>query len=300
MTTTDDRPILVTGATGQQGGATARHLLAAGRRVRALVRDPDSDRATALRTAGAELVRGDQTDRASLDAALAGTAGVFSVQPAAGQREARDIDEVGMGVNVAEAAAAARVDHFVYSSVGGVETSGPGSAWAPKLEIERRIAALGLPATVLRPVMFMDNHVHPGLGIRGSRSVLRLVPEGVRIQVIAADDIGAFAALMFADPGRHRGQVYELAGDELTKAELAGKITAATGIVPDLTPPSDSEVAALGFDLQGMIKDNRLAGWNADLPALRKIFPALKTYDDWLAAARSRRVSVVSSRRRRL
>ncbi len=55
--------------------------------------------------------------------------------------------------------------------------------------------------------------------------------------------------------------------------------------VPDLTPPRTAELAALGFDLQGMIKDNRLAGWNADLPALRTIFPALRTYDQWLATA---------------
>ncbi len=284
MTTTTERPILVTGATGQQGGATARHLLAAGRRVRALVRDPGSDRAVALQAAGAELVRGDQTDRASLSAATAGVGGVFSVQPA--HRPGEDvIDEARMGINVAEAAATAGVDHLVYTSVGGVETSGPGTGWAPKLEIERRIADLGLPVTVLRPVMFMDNHVNPRIGIRSELSVLRLAPEEVLIQVIAADDIGAFAALMFADPERHLGQVYELAGDELTKIELATKITAATGIVPDLTAPSTDTLAALSFDVNSLTRNNRFGGWNADLPALRAIHPGLQTYGDWLAAA---------------
>ncbi|MFC7625136.1 NmrA/HSCARG family protein [Microlunatus sp. GCM10028923] len=278
----DGRPILVTGATGQQGGATARHLLAAGRRVRALVRDPSADQATALAKLGAELVRGDLTDRASLDAAMAGTAGAFSIQPATRPGEPIEA-EVRMGTDVAEAAAAAGVDQLVYTSVAGVDLNAAGTGWQSKLEIEQRIAELGVPATVLRPVMFMENHLHPGYGIRSDRSVLRLPPEGVRIQVIAVDDIGAFAALMFADPGRHLGQVYELAGDELTKADFRTKLSAATGIVPDLDPPTEPD-PAVRLDIAALSRTGSFAGWNADLPALRAIHPGLKTYDDWLAA----------------
>lgn len=279
----DGRPILVTGATGQQGGATVRHLLAAGRRVRALVRDPQADKATALARSGAELAHGDQTDRASLDAAMTGVAGVFSVQPAS--PPGRPIEEeVRMGVNVAEAATAAGTDHLVYSSVAGVEENASGTGWQSKLEIERRISELGVPATVLRPVMFMENHLHPHFGILSEHSVLRLPPEGVRIQVVSVDDIGAFAALMFADPVRHLGQVYDLAGDELTKADFRTKISAATGIVPDLDPPVDGGLPAVRLDMTALSKTGSFAGWNADLPALRAIYPELKTYDDWLAA----------------
>ena len=74
------RTVLVTGATGNQGGATARHLLGAGWQVRALVRDPGSSAAHALAQAGAHLVLGDMADRESLDRAAAGVHGVFSVQ----------------------------------------------------------------------------------------------------------------------------------------------------------------------------------------------------------------------------
>ena len=280
MTVTTDRPILVTGATGQQGGATARHLLDARAEVRALVRDPESPRAAALRAAGAELAVGDLTDRASLDAALSGVHGVFSVQPTTGS--GAPADETRMGFNVAEAAAAAGVEHLVYSSVGAVQVNGRGTGWQPKLEIEQRIAEFGLPATVLRPVMFMENHPDPRIGIRSELSALRLAPDHVRIQLIAVDDIGAFAAIVFGDPDRHLGRAYELAGDELTKRELAAKITAATGIAPDLTPPA--ERPRLGFDLDAMIRNNSFGGWSADIPALRAIHPGLKTYDTWLAA----------------
>ena len=74
------KAILVTGATGQQGGAVARALLAGGHKVRALTRKPDGEAARALAGKGAEVVRGDLDDVASLEKALAGAWGVFAVQ----------------------------------------------------------------------------------------------------------------------------------------------------------------------------------------------------------------------------
>ncbi|MGS2646790.1 NmrA family NAD(P)-binding protein [Streptosporangium sp. LJ11] len=109
--TTTDRTILVTGATGQQGGATTRHLLADGWHVRALVRDPRGAAATRLARAGVELVTGDMDDRDSVDAAVRGAHGVFSVQPAfiaPGYAE----NELRRGLNVVDAAIAAGVRHL--------------------------------------------------------------------------------------------------------------------------------------------------------------------------------------------
>src|SRR5437660_392502 len=101
--------ILVTGATGRQGGATARHLLTNGWRVRALTRDPNKPAAQTLQLAGAEVIQGDYDDRASLEAAMQGVYGVFSVQAS--------VDEVRQGKQIADVARAASVQHFVYSSV---------------------------------------------------------------------------------------------------------------------------------------------------------------------------------------
>src|SRR5690242_20666201 len=116
----DNWIILVTGATGQQGGAVTRHLLAQGRRVRALTRAPDKPAARALAGQGAEVVQGDLYDRASLDRALRDVYGVFSVQnfwlPDVGYE-----GEVRQGKTLADAAKAAGVQHFVYTSVGGAE-----------------------------------------------------------------------------------------------------------------------------------------------------------------------------------
>ncbi len=74
------RTIVVTGATGRQGGALARRLVRDGWRVRALNRDANSKKARALRGAGIDVVQGDMSDEASLAAAFAGAHGVYSVQ----------------------------------------------------------------------------------------------------------------------------------------------------------------------------------------------------------------------------
>src|SRR5215216_6032667 len=117
--------ILVTGATGRQGGATAGHLLTNGWRVRALTRDPNKPAAQTLQQAGAEVIQGDYDDWASLEAAMHGVYGVFSVQAS--------VDEVRQGKQIADVAKAASVQHFVYSSVQSAEDlariGGDGNKW---------------------------------------------------------------------------------------------------------------------------------------------------------------------------
>jgi uncharacterized protein YbjT (DUF2867 family) len=139
-----DKVVLVTGATGNQGGATARHLLAAGWRVRALVRDDTTPAAAGLAAAGAELVRGDLDDQASIAAMAGGAYGVYSVQSANG-------NEIAQGKAVAAAAKAEGVQHLVYSSVGGVESQNRfylehGWGICDKWQIETHIHDLGVPA----------------------------------------------------------------------------------------------------------------------------------------------------------
>ena len=118
MPPNDGRPILVTGATGRQGGAVLRHLLERGLLVRALTRNPDGRAALALAARGVEIAAGDMDDRSSLERAMRGVHGVYSVQDFLSSGAQR---EVRQGINVADAALAAGVRHFVYASVGGAE-----------------------------------------------------------------------------------------------------------------------------------------------------------------------------------
>ncbi|MDN5914994.1 MAG: NmrA/HSCARG family protein [Pseudonocardia sp.] len=207
----------VIGATGQQGGATARALLASGAGVRALVRRTDSDAAAALERSGAELVRADLTDVASLRAAFEGVDGVFAMTTSFTDRGTEG--EVEDGVRIADAAAAAGVGHLVYSSVGGAERQTGVPHFESKRRIEEYIASLGIPATVVRPVFFMEN-LAPAE--ENGTTVLRLpLPAGVPLQMVAVDDIGAVAASALLDPARIPGGAVEIAGDERTGGQIA-------------------------------------------------------------------------------
>ncbi|RAY14109.1 NmrA family transcriptional regulator [Actinomadura craniellae] len=280
-----DSPILVTGATGKQGGATARRLLAGGRPVRALVRDLTTPAATALATAGAQLVRGDFDDPASLPPALDGVAAVFGVPPVAyGQAGPETELEAARGRTLIDAAAAAGVEQVVFSTLASTSAASRGAEGKTLIEEYLR-DHIALP-TVLRPVRFMTNYLVAGVvGLDGiSHGVHRhLFPPHEPMQIIALEDIAEFAALAFADPARFAGRTLELAGDEPTPVEAAAAITEATGFPTRYEQLTDDEVAALGTDI-AETKKRWQAGyrWHADIEALRVIHPGLRTLADWL------------------
>jgi uncharacterized protein YbjT (DUF2867 family) len=277
---TRGKTILVTGATGNQGGATARHLLADGWHVRALVRDEGTPAAAALAAAGAELVRGDLDERASLDAAVRGSYGVYSVQSA-------NQNEIAQGINIADAASAAGVQHLVYSSVGGMQSQNDfytERGWGPieKWHIEEHIRQLALPATVLRPAGFMEDFVSPARFFQdGSLNVSWR--DDLVMQLIAIDDIGAFAALAFADPASYRDSALEITGDRLTAPQIAEALSTAAGRpVPHTRVPLEvlwEQVPAAAKVFTWA--DERY--FDTDLGPLRKAYPGLMDFSSWLS-----------------
>lgn len=280
--------VMVTGATGTQGGAAAHALLTAGWRVRALVRDPDAMNAQALARAGAQLVRGDMGDRAALDTAMAGVHGVFSVQPTAGYPGTPPAftidDELRLGRNVADAAADAGVAHFVYASVGAADADHGIRRWRSKAQLERYAAQLALPTTVLRPVRFMENQVDPRFGFRDGVLTDVIRPD-VPVQLIAGSDIGAFAALAFAHPDEYLGATLELAGDELTMTEVAAAMSRSFGrpieyrAIPREALSDKDPDAIAGYRFA-----NDSGGWTVDIAALRQRRPELLDFTTWLGS----------------
>lgn len=277
-----DRIILVVGATGLQGGAVARHLLAAGWPLRALVRDPQKAAAQALANQGVELVQGDLFDGASLERAVDGVYGVFSVQnfwlPGVGAE-----GEVRQGILLADAASHAGVQHFVYSSVGGAERGSGIPHFESKWRIEQHIRALGLPATIIRPVAFMENYNWTRSAIlAGSFSGFGLRPETL-LQLIATDDIGAIAAQIFANPALYIGQALEIAGDELTEPAIAAVFSQVIGRpVRVVERGADAEDRVADAEEQKMLAWFNTAGYQADIPAVRAIHPGLITLEQYL------------------
>ncbi len=280
-----EKTILVAGATGQQGGAVARHLLAAGWTVRALTRDAEGPAAHALMMQGASVVEGDLADRASVDRALEGAYGVFSVQvfwpPSVGVE-----GEVSHGKNLADAAKAAGVKHFVYSSVGGANRNTGVAHFESKWQIEQHIRALGLPATILRPVFFMENFFFPNF--RGPILEGRLNWElrfDTSLAMIAVDDIGAFVALALERPEEFIGRAIEIGGDELTPPEVAEHFSEAIGRPVRFVEKSMDQIRSFDPDLAAMLQWFNDEGYQVDIPALRDIYPQLTTFEEWLRKA---------------
>lgn len=287
--------ILVTGATGRQGGATARKLLADGVPVRVLVRDPDAPAARELAELGAELAVGDFDAPDSIAAAVAGVRAVFGVPPAAFGPDGWDVElEATRGEALVTAARAAGAEQFVFT---GVASFARERRWGAngKRRIEQAVAASGMRYTVLSPVRFMSNYLSIGLPVDGIRTETRpglppggvhrhLFPADLPVQMIAVEDIAAIAALAFADPDRLHGRTLELAGDQLTMCEAAARITDAIGIPVYYQEISEAEAEQIGGEVHNVWRlSHEGDGWAADIPALREIHPGLRTFDQWLS-----------------
>ena len=281
-------PVLVIGATGQQGGATARQLLDRGRRVDAFVRDPDSAAAGALRAAGADLVAGDLDDPASLRAAMEGVSGVFLVLTMmVGPRISPDgvAAEERRGKAVADLARESGVGHLVYSSLNGADARSGIPYYDSKARIEEHIRALGIPATILRPVSFMDNFAtynRPVLD--GGELVVSLaVRADLPMQLIAVRDIGAFAAIAFDRPDQFLGRTVEIAGDVLTPPQIAETFGRVCGLPARFRPTPIEQIRAFDPQLAQMFTFfNEHPSEPAGLSALRARHPDLMSLETWL------------------
>ncbi|WUD77374.1 NmrA/HSCARG family protein [Streptomyces sp. NBC_00510] len=291
--TSQTATVLVTGATGRQGGATARHLLADGWHVRALVRDPATPAARELARLGAHLIQGDLDDPASLEAATLGVYGVYSVQPSFIAPDYAD-NELQRALNLAEAAAHANVEHLVYSSVAGAERNKGIPHWEVKWRIEQHIRSLDIPSTVLRPVMFMEVHADPLYGLTGEQAMIRNIAAHGTVQLIAVRDIGAFGALAFGYPEHYVGKAIEIAGDELTAEEL---LTATSRAIGRSLPPLHGSTEPSGRTDVG--QNNSFAGWHADIAALREQYPALLDFNTWLAGEGAAKIRALLDQHRR-
>lgn len=264
---TDSAPALVTGATGRQGGATARALLAAGIPVRALVRDPASARARAFEALGAELVTGDLHDRDSVVRAAEGARAVFSVQMPGMTEEGFDFEgEVAQGVNLIEGAKAAGVPQFVHTSVSGAGQHNQVPGWTEgrwstleaslgaKSAIQDRVREAGFPRwTLLKPGFFMENFL-PSMAFLFPRGIegglVSVLKPGTHLSLVAVDDIGSAAAAAIAAPERFHQVELELASDYLSMTRIADVLSRALGT--PLSAPDMTEEEALAAGMPGM------------------------------------------------
>lgn len=291
MPPTSTPTIVVTGATGQQGGAVLRSLRRAFH-VKALTRDPKKPEAQALTALGVEVVAADLLDRASLERAFAGAHGVFALTNfwdglASGKPLGAE-GEVKQGKNLVDAAKAARVAHLVFSSVGS------GYAWPSKVphvvskqEVERYLLDAKVPATVLRPAFFMENFNSPFMdfGAKAREGRLEIpIRAHQRLQLISTGDIGAFAAMAFERPADFVGAAFDLAGDALTPGEMAAVFTRVTGrpvqsMADERAIPA---IRAYSEEFGAMWEAFDSLGGDAFLPGLKALHPGLESLEAFL------------------
>ncbi len=278
-----DKTILVSGATGRQGGAVIRHLLKNDFRVKALSRTPDSISAKQLAAQGITVVKGDMADTSSLIKAMEGCHGAFSIQ---NYFEYGEEKEVLFGKNMADAAKKANLSHFIFGSIAGVDTNTGVPHFETKYTIEKYIREIGLNATVLRAVKFMENYyiLQVYKGILGGKLFDAIKPEK-KHQIIALDDIGAYTADAFANPEKYSGKTIEIAGEEMTNAQIAATMSEVFGHpIKSKNLPMFAAKIFMDKEVYLMYKWFNKKGFTVDIESNRQNFPSVKitALKEWL------------------
>jgi uncharacterized protein YbjT (DUF2867 family) len=282
-----EKLVLITGATGKQGGATLRHLAKAGGfKLRALTRKPDSDAAKAVAALGAEVVAGDLDDEASLRRALAGAWGTFAVQ---NTWEAGVEKEEEQGKRLAKVAREAGVQRFVYASVGSAHLETGIPHFDNKARVEQVVRDLGFASyAIIRPVFFMENLPSPWF-LNGDKLTSALAPE-TKLQMIASDDIGKFGAAAFVEADKRKNVEVDIAGDAVTMPEAAAAMSVLTGKPVSYQRIPIEAVRQNSDDFAKMLTWFDEVGYSADINGIQASWGIRPLrLQEWVAQERARR-----------
>ena len=284
--------ILVIGATGQQGGSVASHLLDRGAfKVRALTRKPASQAAQQLRAHGAEVVAGDLDDRASLRAAMKGVYGVFGVTSFWEHFE----KEEEQGRNLINAVAGAEVGHFVFSSLPSVKLRSNGALTAPhldvKYELEQYTRALDVRASFINAEFYYENFFtfFPPQKNGDGAYHFGFNQGDAPLPTVAAEDVGGVVAAIFEQPEETAGETVRVIGDYAPAARYAEAMSRVSGKtvkydalpreVVGSFPMRGAEELAATFDFHSQYN----AATPADFLRARTLYPGMQTFEQWVS-----------------
>ena len=283
--------VLVTGATGKQGGHLVRELLARGHSIRGLTRKPESPAATALAERGVTIVTGDFEDQKSLERAARGVDAVFAM---ATPFEIGEEAETREGINIVHAAATVGVSHLVYSSVAGADRATGIPHFDSKFEVEKELGRSGVPFTIVAPVFFMENFLADFMASGLAQGSIALaLPATRRLQQVALADIARFTALVIERREDFLGKRIDIASDELTLTTAAEAISEASGRHIEYTALPIDTVRQWNEDQARMLEWFDRVGYDADVVGLRSLYPEVNWYrfsvwareQDWSATA---------------
>ncbi|GAA6004239.1 hypothetical protein JCM10207_002499 [Rhodosporidiobolus poonsookiae] len=285
MSSSVPSPILVTGATGKQGGAVLEALQALPNppKLRALSRNPDSPAAQKLKGKGIEVFKGDLSDPGSLKKALVGAEAAFLVTMVA----PKGLSEDEQGINFVRAAQSAKLPYLVFTSVSDATPTCTVPHFETKARVEEALKTSGLKHAVVAPVAFMDNYpLQSGFGLSMALGMFEAALKGKPLQLIAVKDIGEVSAQVLADPVTYSGRTTKLAGDSLTMSDIAATYARLENkSVWKAWLPSFA-INLLPHDFKMMFRWFHSTGFSADIPALKKEFPGLRNFEEYLREAR--------------
>ncbi len=286
------KTILVTGATGAQGGALIPLLLKQGLQVRALTRNPNKPSAQALVQQGVEVVAGDMDNEASLEQACQDMQGVFAVQNfwEKGVGHEREVEQ---GCKLARAAKKANVQHFVQTSVANCDNAKGVLHFESKYKIEQYIDSLELPRTFLREVFFLENFTQPVMTSGTKRSmdpywvlpsIIGLLDNDTIFHMISVHDIAWFAADIFTHPAQYMGKHVDVAGDAITPVEMKTIYKKVTGksLIPASKTLTRFAMKFINPESARQFAWNNKVGWHFDMEPLRQHNPNLINFETFL------------------
>jgi uncharacterized protein YbjT (DUF2867 family) len=267
--------VVVTGATGKQGGAVVRNLLDRGHAVRAVTRDTSSAKVAELSKLGVTLVQASFEDTAALTKALEGATSLFAMTT---PFQVGTQAETRQGISVADAAKAAGV-HLVFNSASNANRQTGVPHFDSKALVEEHIARIGVRATVLAPVYFMEN-LYFGKEQLAKGVYASPLPPTRRLAQVAVADIGAVAVRLLENPDHFAGKRFDLGGDELTGNEVIAILARVTGRpFTYFQVPLDVMRQRMGEDGARMYEWFDRVGYTFDRSALRREFPDVSFHD---------------------
>lgn len=272
--------ILVTGATGQQGGTLAKLLLQKNHKVYALVRNIQSPAAQELKKEGANLVKGDLNNLDSFEQAVNGVDSIFLM----GTPLEDGIEgETRRGKMMADIAKEKNVKHLVYSSVANADRNTGIPHFESKYKVEQHIQNLGIPYTIIGPTFFMENlltYLKPGL--EQGQLALPLSPSSI-LQQIALENIAQFATLVLERRNSFLGKRIDIASDELTGEQAAKILSDELGRKIKYVQVPLEQIRQAGEDIALMYEWYERVGPGIDIRSLHQEYPQVNwhSFEDW-------------------
>jgi len=273
----NQRNILVTGATGQQGGSLARLLLQKKHKVHALTRNTQSTAAQDLRNRGAKILKGDLDDSDSLKRAVKDVQSIFLMGT---PFEDGTEGEIRRGKLMADIAKENNIDHIVYSSVANADKNTGIPHFESKYKVEQHIKNLGIPYTIIGPAFFMENLL--GSGLEQGQLALPLSPSTI-LQQSALENIAEFTALVLERRKPFLGKRIDIASDEVTGEQAAKILSNELGQRIRYVPVPLEQVYQANEDMARMYDWYENGGTGIDISALHQEYPEVNwlSFKDW-------------------